>query len=629
MGAAVTRAATWVGSVSSTWASLPSRASGADVGVLSMYCASIALALFAFGFVIRGGTQLFGPINLTLVFLLATILCVGVHLWAAREIRFQLIWADAALIGLALVMLANSSSTAGMEKGLRFVGLVLAPYFLARVILVDFVRVKLFLTTILAAATVLGLGVVAFLTLPDAVANLLPYEITEWNQRLVFLEANPIQLGMFFMVGAMLYIGLMSGWRRIWMVPGLAVIGALLYDMLIIGTRASLVAVFGTLLAAFSIALITRRFSNFPVLLIALGATSFLFYTVFASAFVLSTTPIGEAGIRYEAGVWYEDEQKRVGEVISAFLVYDREHRADDENYDSWHWQRANPLPDDASMPDDDTWTDIDDARIKGVPSYDYIPTDDDGGKFLRAYVRYEKEGENYRAQTAAIGPIATAQQTTVADASEDADEGEGAEENEVIERKLPQIGIPLPNQERYETLVLAIQSPDGAEEEKLRLQVIENRFGLLEEALTKFRTNPLLGAGAAGMDNYAHNIFAETAAEMGLMGLAFLLAVFAFVLRSLWKFFVKLDQRNPYFHIITAVFLAAAALFIQKQFSTNLAHHKDLIIFAAIILNLPLLMGMPSPEVSGGIREKFPPRLRFLAPARDSVPVGDDKIRP
>ncbi len=624
MGSPVIRTATWVGSVRSTWASLPSRAADAGVGVLSMYCASIALALFAFGFVLRGGTQLFGPINLTLVFLLATILCVGVHLWATREIRFQFIWADALLVGLALVMLANSSSAAGMEKGLRFVGLALAPYFLARVILIEFVRVKLFLTTILAAATVLGLGVVAFLTLPDAVANLLPYEIVEWNERLVFLKANPIQFGMFLMVGAMLYVGLMSGWRRIWIVPGLAMVGTLLYDMLIIGTRATLVTMFVTLLAAFLIALITRRFRNLPVLLVTLGATSFLFYTIFASAFVLSTTRVGEAGIRHEAGVWHEDEQKRVGEVISAFLVYDQAHRTDDDPPKRWLWQRADPLTDDANMPDNATWTDIDTYNI---PTYEYTPTEDDRGKFLRAYVYYEKEGETYRGQTAAIGPIATAQQTTLApaDVSKDAQEQEDA----IIERKLPQSGITLPNQRRHETLVLAVQSPDGAEEEKLYGHVIDNRLGLMEEALTKFRANPLLGAGTAGMDNYAHNIFAETAAELGLIGLALLLALLAFALRSLWKFFVKLDERNPYFHIITAVFLVASALFMQKQFSTNLAHHKDLIIFVAIILNLPLLLGMPSRESSGGLREKLPPRFRFLAPAKDSVPVGDDKTRP
>ncbi len=635
-GAAVTREATWVGSVYSTWASLPSRASDAGVGVLSMYCASIALALFAFAFVIRGGTQLFGPINLTLVFLMAAVLCVGVHLWAAREIRFQLIWADVALIGLALVMLANSSSADGMEKGLRFVGLVLAPYFLARVILVDFVRVRLFLATVLAAATVLGLGVIAFSVLPDAAANLLPYEVTEWNQRLVFLEANPVQFGIFLMVGAVLYTGLASSWRRIWMVLSLAIIGALIYDMMIVGTRSSLVAILGTVSAALSIALITRRFSNLPVLLVVLGTVGFLFYTVFAAG--LAPTAIqpavlqsGDARLRF-FDVERQDEQSRVGELLSAYLLNDQPHRIDDTPVTAWQWQRADALTGVADTPDDATWSNI--GRTS--PTYEYTPTDDDVGKFLRSYVDYEKEGLTYRAETMAIGPIApvSGPLTTSAAARQatpaPADVSKGVQEDTTPGLRLPQIGITLPNQERFETLSLVVKSSDNEPEEvaKLREQTIDNRIDLLEEALTKFRANPLFGAGAAGMDNYAHNIFAETAAELGLTGLALLLAVFAFALRSLWKFFVKLDEQNPHFHIITAVFLVASALFIQKQFSTSLPHHKDLIIFVAIILNLPLLLGMSSREVSGGLREKLPPRLRFLAPAKDSVPVGGAKIR-
>ncbi len=674
MDAPATRAASWIGSVYSTWASLPSRASEAGVGVLSMYCASIALALFAFAFVFRGGTQLFGAVNLTPVFLLAVVLCVGVHFWATREIRFQLIWADVALIGFALLMLANSSSIAAMEKGLRFVALVLAPYFLARVILVDFVRLKLFLAVILAAATVLGIGVVAFLTLPDALANMLPYEITEWNQRMVFLKVNPVQFGMFLMVGAMLYTGLASAWRRIWMVPSLAIIGALLYDMLNVGTRASLVAVLGAVLAAFSIALITRRFSNFPVLLIVLGATGFLFYTVFAAALAPSTTVAqpGEARIRDDTGLWLDDEQKRAGEFVAAYLVTDKLHRRDDDPMDRWHWQRATALSDDPSMPDNATWTDIDrSGRIS--ETYEYTLTEDDIGKFLRAYVSYEKEGDNYRAQTIAIGPIApasgqlttsaAAQQTTPAPAaasedaqpaaasedaqpaavSEDAQPAAASEEAQpaaVSEEAqeytppgitLPQTGVTLPNQERLQTLALVVKPSDEDDKEtaKLRGHVIQNRLDLLQGALTKLRANPLLGAGVVGMDDYAHNIFAETAADMGLIGLALLLAVFAFALRSLWKFFVKLDEKNPHFHIVTTVFLVASALFIQKQFSTSLPHHKDLIVFLAIIFNLPLLLGMPSPEVSGGIREKLPPRLRFLVPGKDSVPLDDAKIRP
>ncbi len=875
--------------------SLPARASGAGVGVWAMYGASVALALFAFGYAVRGGTLLFGVVNLTPVFLAAAVLCFAVHLLAVREIRFQLIWADVALIGFAVVMLANSGSAAGLEKGLRFVALVLAPYFVARLILVDFRWVKCFLITALAAVTVIGVGAFAFSVLPDGVARLLPYEIDEWNERLVFLDANSIQLGMLLVVGTMLYVGLISGWRRIWIIPGLAVTGALLYSILIVGTRASLIAIVGALLAAFLISLVTRRFSNSPVLLIALCVTTFMVYTIFASGLVAPPFEIGDAGIMDDT------EQKRMGEPISAYLVYDQPHRADDDVIRPWHWQRADPRADAADLPDNSTWSDIDgalsynytptgddlgkflrayvfyqkgydayraqtpaigpiaaaydatgiagikhegervgdlitaylvhdslhradddpvrswrwqratpradaanlpdddtwaDIRVGGALSYNYTPTGDDLGKFLRGYVYYEKEGDTYRGQTPVVGPIAAASgdaggstesnalsvpQTPVvgpiAGASGDAggstesnalsvpqptsasalasatvkigdatimledepkrvgdliiaylvhdtphraddyssanpwrweranpraddanlpddatwtdidvggdralsynyaptgddlgkflrgyvyyekegdtyrgqtpvvgpiaaasgDAGGSTESNALSVPQptvagaedtvpvisLPQIGITLPNQERFETIALPINPM--ADNTVLEDNGIQNRVDLISESLNKFKDNPLRGAGTAGMDNYAHNIFLETAAELGLIGIVFLLAFLAFALRSLWKFFIKLEQGNLYFHIITAVFLVVCALFIQKQFSTNLAAHKDLIIFTVIILNLPLLLGMPSRESSGGLRGKVPRRFRFLAPAKDSVPVADD----
>ncbi len=577
-----------------------------------MYCASIALALFAFGYTIRGGTQIYGTVNLTHALLLATILFVGIHLWAAKRLRYRLIWADVVLIGFALAMLANSGTIAGIEKSVRFLGLVLAPYFLARVILVDFVRVKLFLATVLAVATVLGLGVVAFSFLPEPVAILLPYAVTEWNQRLIFLDTNPVQFGMLLMVGAMLYTGLTSSWRRLWMVLGVAVIGALLYDILIVGNRASLVAVFGASLAAVSLALITRKFRNFPILFAVFIAAGILFYSVFAAG--LSPTPArGSLGVtchddeQARVVICHEGNQARVESPFAVYLTSDSVHKADDYPVVPWRWQMAGPRLDDATTPDDATWADIDGARLHRL--HIYIPAEDDLGKFLRVDTSYEKEGEILLAQTTAVGPLAEASSGF----------------------RLPRFGIRLPNQERFETLALLFKSSENLTEEEWRLRqaTIVNRFDLLEESRDKFAANPLFGAGTAGMANYAHNIFAETAAEMGLMGLALLLAFFALALRNLWKFFVKMDQRNPYFHVITAVVLVVSALFIQKQFSTGLTHHKDLIIFVAIILNLPLLLGMPSREAGGRLRDKLPPRLRFLIPAKGAAPADDAEKRP
>ena len=541
--AAAGRVSTGIGAVRAALAARSSRLSRADIAAVSMYCAPVFLALFTFGYALRGGTLLFGAINLTLVFLLATVFCVGVHLPAAKQIRFQLIWADLALAGLAAALLANSSSSAGLEKGLRFVALVLAPYFLARVILVDFARVKRFLITILTAVTVVGAGAFAYsAVLPDKVAELLPYEVTEWNQRLVFLEVNPVQLGMLFMVGTMLYVGLISGWRRIWIIPGLAMTGALLYNVLIVGTRASLVAILGISLISVLIALVTRRYSNIWAMLIVFATTGFIFYTVFISV-LAPLTPTSTTAEQAAAN---------------------------------------DPPPGAAAAAAPTSATAADDVA-RDAPGAD-----------------------------AAAPP--TAEQAAANDPP--------------LRISPPPAGIKIPNQERFETLALAFKSleDETPEKKKLAEQTIQNRMQLIEEALAKFKDNPLLGAGTAAMEDYAHNIFLETAAELGLLGLALLSVVLVFALRRLWKFYVKLDERNPCFHIVTTVFLVVGALFIQKQFSTNLADHKDLIVFVAIIFNLPLILGMPGREAGGELRERIPPRFRFLAPAEDSVPVDDAK---
>ena len=52
-------------------------------------------------------------------------------------------------------------------------------------------------------------------------------------------------------------------------------------------------------------------------------------------------------------------------------------------------------------MPDDAAWTDIAGARQPW-----YTPTGADTGKFLRAYVSYEKNGTTHRVQTDAISPL-------------------------------------------------------------------------------------------------------------------------------------------------------------------------------------------------------------------------------
>lgn len=554
--------------LNSTYASLSEKISNAGAPALSMYCASISLGLFTFAYLLRGGALLFDAINLTPVFLLITIACVAVHLIlnfrATGKIRFQLIWADLALVGLALWMLVNSGSEAGTDKSMRFIALVLVPYFLARYILVDFDQVRRFFYTSLAIITVIALGGFAFSILPQPIATLLPYESSEWGQRLIFAQANPIAVGMAMMVAMMVYVGIAAGRGRLsWTIVCLAITGILLYTLLLVGTRGAIVASFGALSVAILIALATRKFKALPVLVIALCAVGFIFYNVFAGALVPETQP--------------EPQPEPPPVAAQAPAVAQNQ-----------------PAPQ--------------------APAVDQTQVAAQNQPAAQAPVAAQNQ-PTPQAQAVAPAPAATpVPEPTPAPAS--------------LPIQLPR--VELPNQERLDTLAAATTISGWTSEDTLK-----NRVVLFREAAAMFRENPILGSGAAGMEIagvagieiYAHNIFLETAGELGIVGIALLAAALAFTLRSLWKFFITMDQRHPHYYIVLAAFLALTGLFIQKQFSTSLPHHKDLVAFAAIILNLPILLNIPASAVElSSLRSKLPPQLRFLAPAKDGVSIDDEE---
>ena len=111
---------------------------------------------------------------------------------------------------------------------------------------------------------------------------------------------------------------------------------------------------------------------------------------------------------------WIVDayDAKRVGDPVTVFLVDNKPHRVENIPVDSWRWQRADTRPGDVDTPDDATWT-----NIEGALSPNYTPADEDGGKFLRAWVSYEKNGTTQWAQTKAIGPILAASAAAATDA--------------------------------------------------------------------------------------------------------------------------------------------------------------------------------------------------------------------
>lgn len=68
-----------------------------------------------------------------------------------------------------------------------------------------------------------------------------------------------------------------------------------------------------------------------------------------------------------------------------------------------WRWRRADAMPDNSSLPNSSTWADVDDEWGR---SWQYALTPDDEGKFFRAHVNVEKDGELTRTESAVIGPI-------------------------------------------------------------------------------------------------------------------------------------------------------------------------------------------------------------------------------
>ncbi len=204
-------------------------------------------------------------------------------------------------------------------------------------------------------------------------------------------------------------------------------------------------------------------------------------------------------------------EEGRAGWIIRAHLVHDGLHRADDDPVQGWHWQRADALPDDPNAPDEATWTDIE----RGSPTYEHTITDADIGKFLFAYVYYEKEGETYLAQTIAVGPITTP--------------GE-----------IPPVSISRLRQTRATIRGIRGEStiPGG----------LPRRMELWQMGAGKVLDSPIVGNGLYqlhhmegaspgyhGMPEGVHNVYLMLIGEAGIVPLAIYALALFFLIRVLW----------------------------------------------------------------------------------------------
>ena len=217
---------------------------------------------------------------------------------------------------------------------------------------------------------------------------------------------------------------------------------------------------------------------------------------------------------------WIDDpyEAKRVGDTITVSLVNNKPHRADDYPANSWRWQRADARPGDVDTPDDATWT-----NIEGALSPNYTPADEDGGKFLRAWVAFEKNGRTHRVHTEAIGPIMAAPAVAATEAN---------------------ALVPL-LKEPGETME-AFRGKDDSNVGSGR--DISRRMLLWEMGFDKVLESPIAGHGlyqfhymeGAPIGNQGrpvgvHNVYLMLAGEAGMIPLALYLLALFFLMRLLW----------------------------------------------------------------------------------------------
>ncbi len=232
-------------------------------------------------------------------------------------------------------------------------------------------------------------------------------------------------------------------------------------------------------------------------------------------------TPTATSPASVAVGVVDADEANwvRDGDTILVCLVGDKSHRADDNPVNPWRWQRADARPGDVDTPDDATWTNIEGALLSN-----YTLEDEDVGKFLRAYVSYEKNGMTRRAQTQAIGPIMAASAETATDA------------NALSNRMKESLGL----RDRPEAGEITCESSGRGG--------LSRRMLLWEMGFNKVLESPIVGHGLyqlhymedaplgnEGIPTGVHNVYLMLLGEAGIIPLALYLLSLFFLMRLLW----------------------------------------------------------------------------------------------
>ncbi len=185
-----------------------------------------------------------GGINLTGVFLAATVAGVLLHVQAGRPLRFRLTHWDLWVALLALVVAAGATygdPDFARVKAARFVVLVAVPYFLARVVLTETLQVRRFMVSVVAAILVVGGLAILSNIAPSVVPDVVERSIDP-SGRTGFIEANPVPVGAAFLTALLILIAWSHrrpGRRALLGYAGTAII---FYGILLTGTRGAAVA---------------------------------------------------------------------------------------------------------------------------------------------------------------------------------------------------------------------------------------------------------------------------------------------------------------------------------------------------------------------------------------------------
>lgn len=126
-------------------------------------------------------------------------------------------------------------------------------------------------------------------------------------------------------------------------------------------------------------------------------------------------------------------------------------------------------------------------------------------------------------------------------------------------------------------------------------------RSALWSQAYSLFRDHPLFGIGtggffaANGVEHYPHNLLLEVAAELGVLGLALVIAFLAATVVRLvrsWRFSVGPDRLRV--AVIAALFAAATT---NALFSADIQENPSVWLTAGFAVGLSLIRGAPREE--------------------------------